>query len=158
MVTCLTEQYFLHKPNAWYSHLTKRSVMIWNAINYWSCCSRLVTTMLVHRQRWKTECSSKSIFLIIQGCECRTWRLGGTKVYVGKAEASTSGYSCANRCTWGVKLFQETCLNLPNTCQNTALHQPLCLTCDRLPSRFWPAGPEQEFLRKSSLHKEVAKS
>lgn len=50
VVRCLTEQYFLHKPNAWYSNLSKSSMTIWNAINYWSCCKRLVTTVLVHRQ------------------------------------------------------------------------------------------------------------
>jgi len=32
----------------------------------------------------------------------------GTKVYVGKAEPSSSVFNCANGCTWSAELFQET--------------------------------------------------
>lgn len=109
VVTALTEQSFLHKPNALYSHLTKNSKMIWNAISYWICSSTFVTTIRAHEQCWETECSFKTTALVIQGCECGTWRTGGTKSTLGKQKAPLSGYRCANHCTWSAKSFQQTC-------------------------------------------------
>lgn len=106
---------------------------------------------------WETECSSKNMFLVIRGCERGTWRKVGTKLYVGKAKPSSSGFNCVNGCTQSAKLFQETCWTYL-TLQNTVLRQPLCFTHDSLQSLSWPAGVKWEFLRKGSLGTETAGS
>lgn len=71
-------------PNAWYSNLSKTVMKIWNAINYWSCFKRLVTTVLVHRQPLGHRMFFQKHLLGHTGLQVWDTKKGSSKVSVGK--------------------------------------------------------------------------